>query len=80
MSIETLGAILAWSAVLNMGILLWWAVLLIVAHDWLFRFHGRWFKLSLEKFDCIQYAGLGFYKLAILMFNIVPYLAIRIIA
>ncbi|MFT4585886.1 MAG: hypothetical protein ACI915_002001 [Gammaproteobacteria bacterium] len=79
MSIEILRDILAWSAALNIGLLLWWAFLLTVAHDWIFRFHARWFKLSLEKFDSIQYAGLGFFKLAIVMFNIVPYMAIRII-
>jgi len=71
--------VLAWCSLINVGFLLFWILLLIFVHDWLFRFHGQWFKLSVEKFDAIHYAGIAYYKISILFFNIVPYLAFRIL-
>ena len=80
MTIETIRDILGWSSVINLGLLYWWLFFFIAAHDWLFKLHNRWFRLDLERFDSIHYIGIAFYKLSILMFNIVPYLAIRIIS
>ena len=79
MTVELIRDGLAWCAILNMGVLLLWFLGLMVAHDWIYRLHGKWFKLSEEKFDTIQYASMGFFKLSILLLNIVPYLALRIV-
>ena len=79
MTTEIIRDVLAWCSLMNVGFLLVWILCLIFAHDWLFRFHGQWFKLSVEKFDVIHYAGIAFYKISILFFNIVPYLALRIL-
>jgi hypothetical protein len=48
-------------------------------HDRIFRFHGRWFKLPLEKFDAIHYIGMGRFKIGIFLLNVAPYLALRIV-
>jgi len=40
--------------------------------------HGKWFKLSAERFDAFHYSGMGFFKIGIILFNIVPYFALRI--
>ncbi len=79
MTTEIIRDVLAWCSLINVGFLLVWILGLIFAHDWLFRFHGQWFKLSVEKFDAIHYAGIAYYKISILFFNIVPYLAFRIL-
>ena len=79
MTTEIIRDVLAWCSLINIGFLLAWILCLIFAHDWLFMFHGQWFKLSVEKFDAIHYAGIAFYKISILFFNIVPYLAFRIL-
>ncbi len=78
MAIETVRSILAWCSVINIGLLVWWWLFLILAHDFVFRFHGKWFSLSKERFDTIHYSGMLFYKLCIFLFNIVPYIALRI--
>jgi hypothetical protein len=62
-----------------MGILLWWFLFFALAHDWVYQFHGKWFKLSVDKFDAIHYAGMAFFKICIFLFNIVPYFALRIV-
>jgi hypothetical protein len=79
MTIELLRNILGWCAVMNLGLLLWWALFFMFAHDVVYRLHGKWFKLSAERFDAIHYAGMAFFKIAIFVFNIVPYFALRIV-
>ena len=79
MTIWLMRGVLGWCSIINMGLLLWWFLLFTLAHDWVYRWHGKWFKLSVEKFDAIHYAGITFFKIAIFVFNIVPYFALRII-
>ena len=79
MTIETVRNILQWCLVINLGLLLWWFLFFTLVHDWVYKFHGRWFKLSVETFDAIHYAGIAFFKICILVFNVVPYLALLII-
>ena len=78
MTIDIVRDALMWCAIINMGILLWWVGFLILAHDWVYRIHTKWFKIPVEKFDAIHYAGIAFFKLAIFFFNIVPYFALRV--
>ena len=55
--------------------LLIWAGAFIFAHNWMYRLHSRWFKIPVETFDAIHYAGLAIYKIAVIMFNLVPLVA-----
>jgi hypothetical protein len=79
MTIEIVRDILGWCAVINLILLLWWFLFLALAHAWTYRLHSRWFKLSIERFDAIHYSGMVFFKLSVLVFNLVPYLALRIV-
>ncbi len=79
MTIDLVRDALLWCFIINMGILLWWFLFFSLAHDWVYHFHGKWYKLSVEKFDAIQYGGIAFYKICIFLFNIVPYFALRIV-
>lgn len=78
MTLEMIRAVLAWSTVVNLGILLLWFFFFAVAHDWMYRMHNKWFNLSPEAFDALHYGGMGLYKLGILLLNLVPYLVLRI--
>ncbi|NOQ34846.1 MAG: hypothetical protein GQ569_03020 [Methylococcaceae bacterium] len=80
MTIEALSELLFWSAIINMGLLLWWVLFFIFARDWIYKYHSKWFKLSPEKFDSIHYTGMMLLKISIFIFNIVPYLALKIIS
>lgn len=80
MSIEVTRSFLLWCAVINYGILLVWFLVFVLAHDWLQRVHGRWFRLSQEQFDTLHYAGIALYKLGILIFNLVPWIALCIVS
>ncbi len=79
MTVEIVRDVLGWCSLINLALLLWWFLFFMLAHDWTYNLHGKWFKLSVEKFDAIHYTLMGFYKLSILLFNIIPYLALRIV-
>ncbi len=42
--------------------------------------HTRWFKLSIETFDAMHYAGLSVYKIGILSLNLVPLIALCLVS
>ena len=79
MTIDLVRDTLLWCFIINVGILLWWFLFFSLAHDWVYHFHGKWFKLSVERFDTIHYASMAFYKICMFVFNIVPYLALCIV-
>ena len=78
MAIEELRSVLGWCTLINYAILLFWFAVFVFAHDRLHRLHGRWFAMSGEKFDSVHYTLMGVFKLGILLFNLVPYLSMRI--
>ena len=76
MSIETLRSALLRCALINYAILSVWFLFFILVHDRLYLLHGRWFRLSVEQFDMLHYAGMSIYKIGIILFNVVPYIAL----
>jgi hypothetical protein len=68
-----------WCVVINFGLLMVWILLFALPHDWLYRCLGSWFRVSPEQVDAINFGGIVLYKMAILMFNLVPYIALRIV-
>ncbi len=79
MTVETIRDVLAWCTVINVAVLLLWFLFFSRAHDWTYGLHAKWFALPVEKFDAIHYAGMAFFKLSIILFNLAPYLALRIV-
>ena len=57
MATNTIKNVLLWCVGLNYLLLFIWSGVFVFAHDWMFRMHSRWFKLSVETFDAIHYAG-----------------------
>jgi hypothetical protein len=72
--------VLLWCVGLNYAVLFIWFAVFVFAHDWMFRMHGRWFKLSVETFDAIHYAGLSVYKIGIILLNLVPLVALYLVS
>lgn len=55
-----------------------WFAVLIVGHDAIYRLHSRWFNLPLHTFDALHYGGMAIYKIGILLFVLVPWLALHL--
>jgi hypothetical protein len=79
MSIEVVRGALLWCAIMNFGLLAVWSLLFVMPHEWVYRLWSRWFRLSIEQFDAVNFAGIVLYKVGILLFNLIPYIALRIV-
>lgn len=78
MSVAIVSEVLLWCTVINYGVLLVWFLCFLLAHDWMYQLHGKWFRLSVEQFDALHYAGMALFKIGILLFNLVPYVALSL--
>jgi hypothetical protein len=79
MTLEVIRAALGWCTIINWAMLLFWWLMIVAAHDWIYSYHSKWFNISAERFDEIHYRGMLMFKLAPVMFNLTPYLALRIV-
>jgi hypothetical protein len=75
MATNEIKGVLLWCVCINYGVMLVWFGVFVYAHDWMYRLHARWFKLSVETFDAIHYAGLSIYKIGVILLNVVPLVA-----
>jgi hypothetical protein len=79
MTIQVLTAFFMWCTIINTALLILSAIMIIPAQDLVYRMHSKWFSVSREAFNIATYSYLGLFKIAILVFNVVPYVALLII-
>ena len=79
MTLEEIRAALGWCTILNMAFLLFWVVFYAFGRSFIYRMHGRFFDIPEKSMNVIHYSGMAFYKLLIFIFNLIPYLALRIV-
>jgi hypothetical protein len=79
MTIDIIRDCLFLSSLMNIGLLVLAALIYRFGRGFVYRIHGRWYKVPEESFNTVFYGGMLFYKICILVFNIVPYLALRIL-
>ena len=77
MTKDNLRTFLGWCSVINLGILLYWILALVFARDWVFWAHTWAVDISKESFAEINYAMMGYYKLAVILVNVTPYWVLR---
>ena len=80
MDMQVLTNFFMWCSLINGGLLLLWTLFIDFAPDLVYRTQYRWIPLERASFNNLIYAFLGLYKLFFLFFNLVPYLALRIIS
>lgn len=80
MEIDTIRTFFMWCTLLNGGFLTLSSIIYLFAGDWVFQMHSKWFPISREAFNVAIYCFIGFFKIMFLLFNLVPYLALVIVA
>lgn len=78
-SVQTLREFLGWCTVMNVVLLLLASLILMAAGGPVRRIHGRISGLSDDDLSRAYFQYLGQYKIAILVFNLVPYLALHMV-
>ncbi|HXN45339.1 MAG TPA: hypothetical protein VN893_01785 [Bryobacteraceae bacterium] len=79
MSIELARSILLWCTVINYAVLTIWFLAYVLAHGWLCRLWAGWFHLTEEQIDSMTFGVMALYKVGVLLFNLVPCVALYIV-
>jgi hypothetical protein len=79
MTLEKARKALGWCSMINAGLLLFSMAGLRLFRDVAYRTYGEPFGLSVDSFNTLQYEGLITFKILIIVFNIVPYIVLRIV-
>jgi hypothetical protein len=79
MNLETLTDFFMWSTILNIAVMFVWVGAMVLAPGMVYRTQSAFFSISRERFDQVMYGFMGLYKLMIITFSLVPYVALRII-
>jgi hypothetical protein len=79
MNIELARGFFLWCSVINYALLIIWAVPFTLWRDRLYGLWGRWFRVSSEQFDVLNICGITIYKIGVLLFNLVPCVALYLV-
>jgi len=79
MDIPTLRAFFGWCTVIDLGFLIFASLILAFAGNLIYRIHRVWFPIPRETFDAVIYCWLGVLKIVVIVFNLVPWVALVII-
>jgi len=77
---QTLGAVasvLIRCFFLVFAFVLFWFLFFILAGEWGYQFHSRWFPLAFRDYVLLNYYGIAFMKIGNIFFFLIPYLAIQ---
>jgi hypothetical protein len=75
--LQTMTAFFGWCAVLNIGLLLFTAIWLIVFRDFTKSIHSAILGVDQDSLDVIYFQFMGNLKIAVIVLNVVPYLALK---
>ena len=64
----------------GMALLIVWFAGFAAAGDWMYQTHTRWFQIPRQTFDAIHYAGMAFTKITIILFFLLPWIAIKLMS
>ncbi len=77
-TIEAAREFLGWCSVINIGLLIFSGIFVVLFRDPISRIHAKMFDLDESNMSRAYFQFLAQYKIAIILFNIVPYFALRI--
>ena len=79
-NMHTLTEFLGWCSVINISLLFLSTIVLVVARKPVSAIHSKLFGVSGHELPSLYMQYLGNYKIAILMLNLVPYIALKLAA
>ena len=79
MDIGTVRAFFMWCTIMNGALLVLSFLICACAGDWVYRMQSKWFPIRREAFNVAIYSFLGVFKMFVLVFNLIPYVALVIV-
>ncbi|WP_286265971.1 DUF6868 family protein [Thalassotalea atypica] len=78
MNINELTTFFGWCTVLNIGLLAFAAIFLFFFRGFAINVHTKLTGVSASKLPSLYFSYLANYKLSIIVFNLVPYIALKV--
>lgn len=79
-SVDTLVIFLGWCSVINVGVLLFSTLMLVVMKGTIIAVHSKMFGVDPQNLPTTYFNYLANYKVAIFIFNLAPYCALRLMS
>lgn len=79
MDIQVLTTFFMWCTIINVILFVTSSSMIMFMPDFVYRIQTRAFSISRESYDAVMYALLGVFKLLLIFFSIVPYIALLIV-
>jgi hypothetical protein len=80
MNIRKIQEFLGWCTVINFIFLILAGLTFFLAHDWMYQFHQAFLNVSVETYDSLWFITLAFFKILVIVFNLIPYCVLRFIS
>ncbi len=77
-TLQLLTQFFGWCTIISIGIMLLQSVLIMLFRGIATKMQAKMFKLEEEAVSLVCYKYLGHFKIAVIMFNLVPYLALKV--
>ena len=79
-ALETVTAFFGWTTVINFVLLFVSSISVIAMRQWISRIHGSMFGLETVDLSRAYFQYLAQYKIAIIVFSLTPYVALKFMA
>jgi hypothetical protein len=80
MDINEITVFFGWCTLINMSIYTFSSLFIIVLKRFTMNLHSKLMGMNAKKLPALYFKYLGNYKIAILIFNLAPYLALKLMA
>jgi hypothetical protein len=78
MDVNQITTFLGWCTAINMGILVFAAIFLFLFKGFAINIHSKLTGVSASKLPSLYFSYMANYKIGILLFNLVPYIALTL--
>ena len=78
MAVNAIKDALLWCVAINYFLLIVWVAIIAFVHDRYYQLCTRWLEVEVKQFDAINFMGIAFYKIGIILLNLVPLIALHL--
>ena len=80
MNIQDLTMFFGWMSVINIGLLLLTVLFVVAFQNFALNLHEKMFNIKRDKLKKMHFKFIALYKILVIVFSIVPYLALKIMS
>jgi hypothetical protein len=79
MTLEILQQVLGWTAVINLGLMMFSWIVIMLAGEWAYSVHNRMLPIERPVWNQMMFNTFAYFKISTFVFFVGPYLALCIV-